>query len=109
MKELRLIQKGAKEIHAIRPHLLLLIFFRGVFQALFPFINIYMSARILNALVEKEELASLLMLAFITILLNLIVTLILSLFNHVIALCQSEFNTLYDMMSGSKPQRSLKI
>ena len=102
MKELRLIQKGAKEIHAIRPHLLLLIFIRGVFQALFPFINIYMSARILNALVEKEELASLLMLAFITILLNLIVTLILYLFNHVVALWQSEFNTLYDVRLSFK-------
>ena len=102
MKELRLIQKGAKEIHAIRPHLLLLIFIRSVFQALFPFINIYMSARILNALVEKEELAFLLMLAFITILLNLIVTLILYLFNHVIALWQSEFNTLYDMRLSFK-------
>lgn len=102
MKEFRLIQKGVKEIHAIRPHLLLLIFIRSIFQALSPFINIYMSARILNALIEGEELTSLLMLAFVTIFLNLIVTLVLYLFNHVIALWQSEFNTLYEMRLSFK-------
>lgn len=96
MKELRLIQRGAKEIHAIRPRLLLVIFIRSVFQGLSPFINIYMSARILNALVEKEEFFSLLMLTFFTILLNLIVAIVLAIFNHIIALWQSEFNMLYD-------------
>lgn len=102
MNELRLLQKGLKEIHAIRPCLLLLIFGRCVFQALFPFINIYMSARVLNALIAREKFIPMLMLAFITVFLNLIVTIILQFFNHIIALWQSEFNILYEMRLSFK-------
>ena len=101
-QDLLLIKKGLREIHTIRPNLLLLISVRSIFQALTPFINIYMSARILNGIVDGMDFDALLRLALVTVLLNFLVMLILYLFNHTIGLLQSEFNSLYEMRLSFK-------
>jgi len=101
-QDLLLIKKGLREIHTIRPNLLLLISVRSIFQALTPFINIYMSARILNGIVDGMGFNALLRLALVTVLLNFLVMLILYLFNHTIGLLQSEFNSLYEMRLSLK-------
>ena len=101
-RDFRLIQKGLKEIHRIRPKLLTFLFIRSLFQALSPFINIYMSARILNGISAGESLEFLLLLAALTVGLNVLVLLISYGLNHIVNLFQAEFGSLYEMRLSLK-------
>lgn len=77
MKKLKddivLIVKGIKEISGIRSGLLSLIIIRSIFSALSPFVNIYMSALIINSITEKHAIDYLLSLAVITVAANFLV------------------------------------
>ena len=96
------IFKGLKEIHSIRSGLLSLIVIRSIISALSPFVNIYISALIINSIAEKQPFERLLFLAVITVTINLMIALISSVLNHIISIRQSEFNTLYKMNRSRK-------
>lgn len=106
MKKLKddivLIVKGIKEISGIRSGLLSLIIIRSIFSALSPFVNIYMSALIINSITEKHAIDYLLSLAVITVAANFLVALISSLLNHIISIRQSEFNWIYQINKSCK-------
>ena len=96
------IFKGLKEIHSIRSGLLSLIVIRSIISSLSPFVNIYISALIINSIAEKQPFERLLFLAVITVTINLMIALISSVLNHIISIRQSEFNTLYKMNRSRK-------
>ena len=75
------IFKGLKEIHSIRSGLLSLIVIRSIISALSPFVNIYISALIINSIAEKQPFERLLFLAVITVTINLMIALISSVLN----------------------------
>lgn len=97
LKDLSLILRGLKEIQHLRAGFLSLTVFRSVFQALSPFVDIYMAARIINGIVEKKTVEELLFLALITIILNLIIAFISAILNRIINLRQLEFDGRYEM------------
>ncbi len=101
-RDLRLIRKGLMEIHRIRPMLLTFLIIRSLFQALSPFINIYMSARIVNGISAGQSLESLLVLAAVTVSLNVLVLLIAYGLNHIVNWLQSQFGSRYDMRLSMK-------
>lgn len=102
LKDIRMILRGLKEIRHLKAGLLLLTIFRSSFQAVSPFIDIYMAARILNGIVAKKTLEELLLLALITIILNLIIATVLTMLNGIINLWQLEFDGRYEMGMNRK-------
>ena len=101
-EDIRLIMKGLKEIHSICKGLLTLIVFRAIFNAVTPFVNIYMSALIIDGITAKTGLRTLLLYAIITVSTNLLVLLSTSLLNRFINLRQSEFDARYEMKLSKK-------
>lgn len=100
--DISLIIRGLKEIHEIRRGILGLLLFRAVFNALTPFVNIYMSALIIDGIAAKAGLKPLLLYAAITITLNLLILLIVRILNRFINLRQFEFNERYEMKFSRK-------
>lgn len=68
--------RGYKTIHAHVPGILPVMTAQAVFNALKPFVNIYMSARIVTALAAGEDLRQVLTLALLTAVLNMLANLI---------------------------------
>jgi len=100
--DLRYIAKGLQEIRRIRPWLLSLIVLRAIFEAVSPFVNIYMSALIIDGIVDGKSFQFLMEYAAITISLNLIVTLIIRLMSRLISTLEAEFNHQYEMVLSQK-------
>ena len=105
VNDLVLIMRGIKEIHNIRSGLFLLIVFRSFFFAFSPFVNIYMSARIVNDITAKKSFVHLLLLVVITVLANFLIALVSSALNHIINVRRLEFNALYQMNKSRKIMR----
>lgn len=99
---MKLILKALKEIHAIRSGLLTLLTIRSIFSALSPFVNIYMSAMIINNIAEKRTFNEIIILEVITISANLFVSLISMLLNRIISIRQFEYNSKYEMRMNHK-------
>lgn len=100
--DVKLIFKGLKEIQSIRSGMLSLIVIRSIFSALSPFVNIYMSALIINGIAQKQTFNYLLYFALITVAINLFIATISSILNHIINLRQSEFDARYEMRLNQK-------
>jgi ATP-binding cassette subfamily B protein len=77
-EKIMLTLRGYKTIHTLVPGYLLSMFIQSAASALLPFINIYMSARIITALAEGAELRQVLLFVLATILLNLVTNMISS-------------------------------
>jgi len=101
-KDITLIYKGLKEIHRIRPWIIALITFHSIFQAVTPFINIYMSAVIVDGITAGKKFNTLIIYAFIAVLLNLIIALSARLINRIINLMRAEFEQKYEMILSKK-------
>ena len=69
-----------KHIHSLNPILLPLMVFRAAFSALSPYINLYMSAEIMNELAGERDINKLILLVIITVGANLIVSVSSNLF-----------------------------
>lgn len=69
---LRIIKFGLKEIHGLQPWAITVNVLYGIFKSIAPFINIYMSARIIDELLGPKDIDRLIFLVGITIGLNLI-------------------------------------
>lgn len=96
-KDILLIMRGLKEIHAIRPGLMLLIMFEAFMNAVSPFVNIYMSSLIIDGIGSKMNLRNLVIYAIFTVSINLLIYLISRLMKHVINFLNFEFNDRYEM------------
>lgn len=76
--KIRMNIRGYRMVHTLVPGILLTLFIQSLMSALLPFINIFMSAKIITALVGNQNLRHLLILAGTTVLLNLVTGLLLS-------------------------------
>lgn len=56
MQQLKWISKGIREIHHIRPGLMWVVIAQSITKSISPFVNIYMSAIILNTIVAREPI-----------------------------------------------------
>ncbi len=86
MYDLRLIIKGLKEIHKLQPWVLPVAVLESFFKAIAPFVNIYMSAKIVDELINFSYLNRLIVFVGITIGLNLIIYLAFTGFEHILNL-----------------------
>ncbi len=99
--DILMIYRGLREISRIRSNLLALVYIHSVLEALMPFINIYMSALIINS-IAITSLKKLLCYAGITIGLNFIITTVSSMLAKVINIMKTEFSHQYDMRISKK-------
>lgn len=104
-KELGLNIRSVREIHRIRPYLLLLLLGKAVVSALFPFINIYMTAVVVDGIVRKESFRRLLIYVILTVVLNAVCTLIVNGLNYFAGTAQSEFEQRYNMRLADKAMK----
>ncbi|CAK7079701.1 ABC transporter ATP-binding protein [Tissierella sp.] len=86
MYDLRLIIKGLKEIHKLQPWVLPVAVLESFLKAIAPFVNIYMSAKIVDELINFSYLNRLIVFVGITIGLNLIIYLASTGFEHILNL-----------------------
>jgi len=82
-EKIKITVRGYKTIHELVPGFLLAMFVQSVLSALLPFINIFMSARIITAIADKKDLRDVLILALVTVLLNLLTNLISSVLSRI--------------------------
>ena len=101
MKKLRqdfaMIRRGLRELHSLRRGFLGWTIFRAAFVSLTPFINIYMSARIIDGIAQKAPANDLFWLAGITVALNFAVQVLRNATDRLISLRRFEFNARYEM------------
>lgn len=81
-KNIKTIKNGIKEINFLQRWVLPVTIFNAFFKSAAPFINIYMSARIIDELIGPKNVNTLIHLVIITIILNLAVHLISTGFDH---------------------------
>lgn len=81
-KNIKTIKNGIKEINFLQRWVLPVTIFNAFFKSAEPFINIYMSARIIDELIGPKNVNTLIHLVIITIILNLAVHLISTGFDH---------------------------
>lgn len=81
-KNIKTIKNGIKEIQSLQHWVLPVTVFNAFFKSAAPFINIYMSARIIDELIGPKNVNTLIHLVIITIILNLAVHLISAGFDH---------------------------
>ncbi len=74
--KLQLNLRGYKLLNRLVPRLIETAVFQGIFSQALPYVNLFMSASIINAIVMQKPLVHLLMLAAITAALNLVIGMI---------------------------------
>lgn len=101
-KELKTIKIGLKEIYMLQPWVIPITIVEALFKSLAPFINIYMSARIIDKLLGTKNIDKLISLVVITVCLNLIAHLISTGFNHLVNMLRSIMNDNQNMRLNEK-------
>ncbi|WP_035292894.1 ABC transporter ATP-binding protein [Clostridium sp. KNHs214] len=81
-KQIKILRFGLKEVYKLQPWVLPVTIFHSLFESVSPFINIYMSALIIDELLGNKNIHNLKMLVGITILLNLGIHLISTALEH---------------------------
>ena len=81
-KNIKTFKVGLKEIYKLHHWVLPVIIFNSLFKSIAPFINIYMSAKIIDELLGPKDINTLKLLVMITVGLNLIIHLIATGFAH---------------------------
>ena len=105
MKEkINVTVRGYKTINELIPGYILFFAVKGIFEALLPFISIYMSGKIITAIAEKRNFQEITVLVLITVILNLIVALIINLMARISNLKSSAFWTVVDLPLDRKIQ-----
>ena len=99
ISDIKMFIKITRHIETLCPGLMVLGIVRNIFNALHPFINIYMSARIVDMLLSSTDYKATLKLAIITVLLNFVTMLITHLLNRITGVRQTVF---YNNYEGSK-------
>ncbi len=102
MRRYKLIVKGLGEIHRIRPGLMCITIVNAIINVALPFINIYMSSILLNAIVSRTSMKTLIRYTLLTVLLNAACGLIASASKSWMNFWQSEFSKLYEWRLAQK-------
>lgn len=100
--DIKTLKIGFKEIYKLQPWLLTVTILDALFKSAAPFINIYMSARIIDELLGAKAIDRLIFLAGITIGLNLIIHLISTGLNHLSVMLRSIMSQNLDMRLNEK-------
>ena len=101
-EDMGLIKRGLGEIHRICPGLLAAVLLQSVSGALFPFINIYMSAKIIDAIEQGEGMRTLFFYAAVTVTADLLVHLLDSLLRHMVSSMKYRLWERCRMQMGNK-------
>ena len=96
------IIRGLREIHDLCKGLLLLIVVQAAFDAVSPFINIYMSSLILNAIVYNKPFHDLMVYAVIAVAANLTVKFISRILVRILGLKRLNFNYNFELKLSQK-------
>lgn len=102
IEDIRYIVKGLREIRRLRPWLLSLLVVKGIFDAIAPFINIYMSGLIIDGIVGGKPFQLLLQYVAVTLSLNFIVALLTALMNRFNNILRAELEHKYEMVLSQK-------
>ncbi|MCL2773524.1 MAG: ABC transporter ATP-binding protein/permease [Oscillospiraceae bacterium] len=100
--DVKIIKRGFSVIHDTQSGVILLNIICAVFEAVTPFINIYLSAEILNELGSGKDIRRLTILVALTVGLNLLVYLIKQLLYRLINICNSLFENKLTMRMNNK-------
>lgn len=101
-ENIKTLNTGLKEIHELQPWVLTVTIFDSLFKSLAPFINIYMTARIIDELLGVKDIDRLIFLVGLTIGLNLIVHLISTGLDHLRTMLRSIMMQNQDMKMNEK-------
>lgn len=96
ISDIKMFIKIIRHIETLCPGLMVLGTIRSIFNALYPFINIYMSARIVDMLLGSAGYKDTLKLAMLTVLLNFVTMLITHLLNRIMSVREITFNKNYE-------------
>lgn len=97
-----LLKKGLNLIKSIYPGYIVTGIIEAVFIALYPFINIYMSAIIMNAIEEKKSFQVLFSLVILMLILNLLCSFIKSFIGKMVTLKEKCFFSKYNWLLNKK-------
>ncbi|MFA6941807.1 MAG: ABC transporter ATP-binding protein [Clostridiaceae bacterium] len=101
-KNIKLIITGIKEVQNLQPWILTVTILDSLFKSIYPFVNIYMTARIIDELLGSKNIERLIYLVSITISLNLIIYLISSGLDHLAELLRHVMDHNQDMKLNEK-------
>lgn len=101
-KDLSLIYRGLNQIHQLRKGLLTLVILRSIFESIVPFVNIYMSALLINGIIAKYSFNTLLKYIITTVVLNFALILIHKTCHRIISIFETEFNHKIDICLNNK-------
>lgn len=98
----KLIFRGLKVLHELSPYNMLAKITRSFCDAVTPFVSLYMSASIINALIEKKSITIVFSLVLITVGVNACLTLISQTMDTVNYVKWNQFYLRYNMSIGQK-------
>lgn len=101
-RHMKVLKIGLKEINGLQPWVLPVTILDAFFKSVAPFINIYMSAKIIDELIGVKAIDRLVLLAGVTIILNLIIHLISNGLNHLSIILKSVMSQNLDMRLNEK-------
>lgn len=96
--------RGFKTINELLPGCLLFASLKSVMEALLPFVNIYMSGRVITGIAEKMSLEELAFLALLTVALNFITTMLINGLTRIVNVKRDLFWYVMDVPLDRKMQ-----
>ena len=102
VEDIKIMGKGLKEIHKLQPWIIPSFIFDSALKAIAPFINIYMSARIIDELIGSKDINTLITYVAITIGLNLVVHLLSTGMSHIVGILRVLMLSNRDMVLNKK-------
>lgn len=100
--DIKMLKRGFSIVHNIQSGIIILNIICAVFEALTPFINLYLSAEILSELSNSKNTRTLTILVAMTVGLNLLVHLIKQALYRVINVCNALFERKFTMHLNKK-------
>ncbi len=101
-EKLKLTIRGYKLIHKLIPNLIPSAILLGIFRAALPFVNIIMSANIINAIAKSDDFNHIMFLAILTAFLNVLIAIISSLLQKWFEYNESKSRILYNKLIKDK-------
>ncbi len=100
--DLTFLIKGLHEIRQISPKYLIHYISSIFFQTIRPYVNLYLSSRIINGIIKQESLYDLMALAFLTVVANFLIEIAVVVFNHKVNVSKKYFVERYHMRMSMK-------
>lgn len=102
IKNMNILKKGIKYIHDLQPFVLPVSIISSLFKAVSPFINIYMSARIIDELIGHKNVKRLIYLVLLTIGMDLIIHLFSTGLDHLMLFLRKIMDMNMEMKLSEK-------